>query len=257
MDQFEKQKEYRMALNGKMILMMTGLLLVFSAVTSTSMYAANMFAIAGEAVKGTKEYVDALAQIGMAPSTARMIGGGFFVIAAVEICVGVFCARLSNRLDKSRFVFKMVVLLLVVEILMQVMLLFVGLFNPAMLIRTVIIPVFMIWAVLKLRKLAKKYPDRVYAVETNKNKKNQEGQTNHIGQASTQKKSLRERAMMQTVRPEESEETEEAEEAEIEEVEKTETGEVKAEEIEVRESEEIIIGESEAEMIEGRESEDA
>lgn len=216
MDQFEKQKEYRMALNGKMILMMTGLLLVFSAVTSTAMYASNMFAIASEAVKGTAEYVDALAQIGMAPSTARMVGAGFFVMAAVEICVGIFCARLSNRVDKSGFILKMVVLLLVVEILMQVVLILVGLFNPAMLLRTVIIPVFMIWAVLKLRKLAKKYPDRIYAVETNREKKKQENQTRYVSQANAQKKSLRERAMMQTVRPEEEMEAEEPESKEPE-----------------------------------------
>ena len=41
MDQFERQKQMRQALNGKMGLMFGGIFLMFSAITSTLMYGIN------------------------------------------------------------------------------------------------------------------------------------------------------------------------------------------------------------------------
>ena len=57
MDQFEKQKIERQALNGKMTMMFGGIFLMFSAITSTLMYGINFFMTAQQADKGVAEYV--------------------------------------------------------------------------------------------------------------------------------------------------------------------------------------------------------
>ena len=49
MDQFERMKVTRQAMNGRMCLMFGGIFLMFSAITSTIMYGINFFMTALEA----------------------------------------------------------------------------------------------------------------------------------------------------------------------------------------------------------------
>ena len=185
MKQYEDQKEMSRAMNGKMILMLIGIMVVFSAITSTAQYGANMFVIAQEAAKGTADYVNALAEVGMSVAAARIAGAVFIVVSIVEIFVGVSCVLLQNRLDKAFFTRKLVIGLLGVEIVMQIFLLAVRLFNPGRLFSSLAMPLFLLWASSMLCKLAKKYPDRKFALDTQKKQ-----------QQPAQKKSLKERAMV-------------------------------------------------------------
>lgn len=188
MNRYENQKEMSRAMNGKMLLMLLGIMQVFTGVTSTAQYGANLFMIAAEAVKGTEEYVNALAETGMSIMSVRVAGAAFIIVSIVEIFVGMNCIILQNRLDKSFFTRKLIFVLLGVEVVMNIFLFAVRLGNIGRLFSSLMMPLFLLWAVSMLCKLAKKYPDRVYALDT-KQKKAQNSQP-------PKKKSLRERAMV-------------------------------------------------------------
>ena len=214
MDQFERQKQLRQALNGKMFLMFGGIFLMFTAITSTLMYGINFFTIAFGADKGTAEYVELLEKAGIR-STFLKVAGAFFILDGIwEIVVGFFAAKNSNRVDKSKFTLRMIISLLVVEVLMEVYLFLTGLMNPGFLFTAILLPLVMLWGVTRLRKIAKAEPDRKFAVDPAKNRKRQPSQ-----QPAAPKKSIRERAAMQA-RANDSAENEEA--AEISESQKNE-----------------------------------
>lgn len=60
---------------------------------------------------------------------------------------------------------KIIISLLIVEIMMQVYLFFTGLMNFGFLFTAILLPLFMLWGVTRLRKVAKADPERVYAGE--------------------------------------------------------------------------------------------
>lgn len=195
MNKYQDHKEMSRAMNGKMILMLIGVMMVFSAITSTAQYGANMFIISHEAANGTADYVNALAEVGMSIGVARLAGAVFLAVSMVEIFVGVTCIILQNRLDKATFTRKLVIGLLGVEIVMQIFLFAVHFFNPGRLFSSLAMPLFLLWASTMLCRLAKKYPDRKYAIDTKKKEQ----------QKPAPKKSLKERAMVPTDVTEEEE----------------------------------------------------
>ena len=210
MDQFERQKQMRQALNGKMGLMFGGIFLMFSAITSTLMYGINFFMTALEADKGTAEYVQLLEEAGIASILLKVVGICFILVGTWEVVVGFFSVKNSNRVDKSSFTLKLVISLLVVEVAMQVVLFFAGLMNLGLLFTAIILPLFLLWGVTRLRKIAKAEPDRVYAVDNTKNKQNQQTRN----QQPAPKKSIRERAAMQARLDEEDEKSTESKQEE-------------------------------------------
>lgn len=190
MDQFERQKLTRQALNGRMTLMFGGIFLMFSAITSTIMYGINFFMTAGQADKGVAEYVELLEKAGIDSMFLKIAGVCFLLVGICEIVTGFLAAKNSNRVDKSKFTVKIVVALLIVEIIMEIYLYFAGLMNLGFLFTAILLPLFMLWGATRLRKVAKAEPERVYAVNPAKNKPKQQA-------AAAQKKSIRERAAMQ------------------------------------------------------------
>lgn len=190
MDQFERQKVERQALNGRMTLMFGGIFLLFSAITSTLMYGINFFMTAQQADKGVSEYVELLETAGVSSNFLRAAGICFLLVGIYEVVTGFFAVKNSNRIDKSKFTLKMVVSLLIVEILLQIYLFFTGLMNLGILFTALLLPLFMLWGVTRLRKVAKAEPERVYAVKQASREKARQ-------QAAAPKKSIRERAAMQ------------------------------------------------------------
>ena len=63
MYQYQDQKEMRRALNGKMIVMLVGIMLVMTALTSSLSYGMRCWSMAGMADKGNEEVLEALKQI--------------------------------------------------------------------------------------------------------------------------------------------------------------------------------------------------
>lgn len=133
MDQFERMKVTRQAMNGRMCLMFGGIFLMFSAITSTIMYGINFFMTALEVDKGTAEYVELLENAGVGSGLLKGIGICFIAVGIWEAVVGFLSVRNSNRVDKSRFSVKLAISLLITEIVMQVILFFTGLMNLGLL----------------------------------------------------------------------------------------------------------------------------
>ena len=213
MSDYKDQKELKMAMNGRMGLMTGGIILLVTAVSSTLMYGINLFSIASGAAKGEQEYTDILTQANMDISTVR-----FIVLACWEIYSGIFCTMRCNRLDKAKGTKIISIVTLVAEILMQAVLFFTHMMNLGTLLLAIVVPAYMIWGATRLEKLAKLYPDRKIALNTKKAKDARSGSKSSEASAATaqpaQKKSLRERAMMNAELQETEEETAKDEAAE-------------------------------------------
>lgn len=199
MDPLEKQKLERQAVNGKMCMMFGGIFLIFSAITSTLVYGMGYFLPALEANKGNQEYVELLEKNGLQSSFLMVIGILYMLMAVWEVATGFHCAKNSNRVDRSRFTQKLVVILLVVEVIFQGTAFFLGLSPISLVFSSIVLPLFLLWGVTRLRKVAKAQPDRVYAVDNSKNKAKRQAQA-------APKKSIRERAAMQARLENESDE---------------------------------------------------
>lgn len=205
MNDYKDQKELKIAMNGRMGLMTGGIILIITAVTSTLMYGINLFSIASGAAGGNQEYLDVISQAGMEISTVRIISVCFFALACLEIYSGIFCAMRCNRLDKVKGTKIVAIVTLVAEIVVQLALFLTHMLNLGSLLLAVVVPAYMIWGATRLEKLAKLYPDRKIALNTKK-AKDARGGANSSKPSSAQpaqKKSLRERAMMNAELPEE------------------------------------------------------
>lgn len=203
MYQYQDQKEMRRALNGKMIIMLVGIMLVVTALTSSRSYGMRCWSMAGMADGGDKDILEALKQIGITSGTLRICSVIYYLQAVIEVFVGVFCARLSNRLDKNALLWKMAWVILVVEVAAGVALTLLHMTSAIMIVSNLLLPGFLLWAVNSLRKVAKNHPDRIYAVEPNnrnKGKEKEKGKAKASVQPAKagQKKSLMEHATQVT-----------------------------------------------------------
>lgn len=187
----DKQKAMRLAMNGRMCLLSSGIMMIFIAVTTTMMYGINMLLVAMEASKGTEEIIQMMTESGLTVTMAIMMGVCFFLTAIMEMFAGISAVRFANRVDRAVILKKIVLVLLGVEILMQVVLFFMRSLSLGMLFTAIALPLFMLWGATRLCKLAKADPERVYAVMTEKLKEKQRQQD-----AAANGKSLHERAMM-------------------------------------------------------------
>lgn len=201
MYQYQDQKEMRRALNSKMIIMLVGIMLVVTALTSSLSYGMRCWSMAGMADGGDKDILEALKQIGITSGTLRICSVIYYMQAVIEVFVGVFCARLSNRLDKNALLWKMAWVILVVEVAAGVALTLLHMTSAIMIVSNLLLPGFLLWAVNSLRKVAKNHPDRIYAVEPNnrnKGKEKEKGKASVQPAKAGQKKSLMEHATQVT-----------------------------------------------------------
>ena len=244
MEPMDKQKAMRMAMNGRMCLLSVGIMVILVAVTTTMMYGINMILIAVEATKGTEEIVELMAETNMTVGMAWAMGACFLLTAIVEMFTGISAVRFSNRVDRAFLLKKIVLVLLGVEILMQIVLFFMRSLSLGMLFTAIALPLFMLWGVTRLCKLAEQDPERVYAVQTQKGKEKQRQES-----AAANGKSLRERAMMKASEPkpvreikENAEQTpeKEADEESVEQTSEKEADEENAEQMAEREADEKI-----------------
>lgn len=190
MEPLEKQKLERQAVNGKMCLMFGGIFLIFSALTSTLIYGMGYFLPALEANKGNQEYQELLETNGLQSSLLMGIGICYLLMAVWEVAVGFNCAKNSNRVDRSRFTKKLVLALLIPEVIFQGTAFFLGLSPISLVFSAIVLPLFLLWGVTRLCKVAKVQPERVYAVDNSKNKAKRQAQA-------APQKSIRERAALQ------------------------------------------------------------
>lgn len=92
MYQYQDQKEMRRALNSKMIIMLVGIMLVVTALTSSLSYGMRCWSMAGMADGGDKDILEALKQIGITSGTLRICSVIYYLQAVIEcICRSLLC----------------------------------------------------------------------------------------------------------------------------------------------------------------------
>lgn len=168
MYRYEDQKEMRMAMNGKMIVMLAGVFLILTAVTSTLLQGMQYFIVGHSAGAGDAEAIKLVESTGLSIGQLYSVGVAYMIVTVAEIVTGIISAKFSNRLDKVKICLYADIVLMVVMILQQsYMMLLARMFNPFALVAGILMPLLLLWGITRLMKLAKKYPDRMYAVEPN------------------------------------------------------------------------------------------
>ena len=168
MYRYEDQKEMRMAMNGKMIVMLAGVFLILTAVTSTLLQGMQYFIVGHSAGAGDAEAIKLVESTGLSIGQLYSVGAAYMIVTIAEIMTGIISAKFSNRLDKVKICLYADIVLMVVMILQQsYMMLLARMFNPFALVAGILMPLLLLWGITRLMKLAKKYPDRMYAVEPN------------------------------------------------------------------------------------------
>ena len=205
-----------------------------------------------------EDVVRNLMEQGVSAQDLRLVGILSLLQAAAELICGAICALLANRVDKSKITLMAVAGLIVIEAIVLTIQFLMGAVTLLSLLYTFLIPLILLWAVLKLRKLAKADPNRIFAVMPRKNKAS--GDQASSQQATDQPKSsaapspssgksLRERAMMHVEEEETEEEEEEEEAAEEAETPEAEEEVETAEEAETPEAEEEVETAEETEVV--------
>lgn len=231
MEQNDKLKEMKTALNARLFLLFIGIMMVVNAVTSTGRNGLSWLNLAsmvtevrseaetavtaetedrtvaeteaaaaenaaGEMEAETELDIELLAtqmdEVGITVGDLRFLGIVCLIVAAFEAIIGMICVLFSNRVDKSKITWRAVITLFVVECLFLIVLFTKGVLMLNNLLNALFLPLVLLWSARKLRKLAKADPTRIYAV---KQEKQPVRQAAKIRQAPN--KSLKERAMIQ------------------------------------------------------------
>ena len=223
MEQNEKLKEMRMALNARLFLLFIGIMMIVNAVTTTGRNGLSWLNLANMVTEiqtgGTASHIEEetepsgamtekvtvseeteldietiaaqMEEVGVTADDLKLLGIICLITAAFEAIIGLICALLSNRVDRSKITLSAVILLLVVECVFLIVLAVKGALMISNLIYSLFLPLVLLWSVFRLRKLAKADPDRIYAV-----KQNRQPQKPAMPVNSAPKKGLKERAMM-------------------------------------------------------------
>ena len=186
MYKYKDQKEMRMAINGRMISLIAGVMTGTTALFTTVRYAMSAFQIASQAAGGNQDLLAQMEEVGASIGYMRVLGVAMILAAIVEVFAAIMSVRLCNRLDKASVLMKTAIALLVVEVIVQL----IGLKAGVFMLNNLIMTCCLLWSSWQLKKLFKIYPDRKFAVEPNvRNKKKKE--------EPAQKKSIAERAKLQ------------------------------------------------------------
>ena len=168
MYRYEDQKEMRMAMNGKMIVMLAGVFLILTAVTSTLLQGMQYFIVGHSAGAGDAEAIKLVESTGLSIGQLYSVGAAYMIVTVAEIMTGIISAKFSSRLYIVKICLYADIVLMAVMILQQsYMMLLARMFNPFALVAGILMPLLLLWGITRLMKLAKKYPDRMYAVEPN------------------------------------------------------------------------------------------
>ena len=148
--------------------MLAGVFLILTAVTSTLLQGMQYFIVGHSAGAGDAEAIKLVESTGLSIGQLYSVGVAYMIVTVAEIMTGIISAKFSNRLDKVNICLYADIILMVVMILQQsYMMLLARMFNPFALVAGILMPLLLLWGITRLMKLAKKYPDRMYAVEPN------------------------------------------------------------------------------------------
>ena len=128
--------------------------------------------------------------LGITLADLRLLGIACYIMTVIRIIVGVVCVRFSNRVDRAGITLKTVIGLIVAEVIYIFLLFFKRALFLGSILYTALICGALLWGALKMKKLAKEDPERVYAVTPAKQRAAEK--------PAAPQKSLRDKAMMDT-----------------------------------------------------------
>ena len=193
MDNYENQKDFSMAMNGKLLMMMSGIFMLFNAITSNLFQGIGYMNLSRDASKGVEEAVKVLSEASFSSGQVMVMGIICLIVGIITGVGSIICIKFSNRLDKVNITFYAAIIMLVVIFIQQAVMMFVFHFaSPMGFLASLMMPLVLLWSTSRFKKLVKKYPDRVYAMDPAK-KRGQQANTN----ANVKNKSLMERAKTQ------------------------------------------------------------
>lgn len=176
---------------GKMLLQMIGVLLIFTAISVVAQGGMMFMMIFGSG-EASKEAMKELTEVGFTTGILASIGSCYLALGIDQIVTGVISFRLANRLDKIHVLKAVAVLYIVVSLLHQGYLFVMGITSVLGWISAILMPGILFWALQKNIRLAKADPERIYVIDPQKtrNASRQPAKTSHIRErASAQIKS--------------------------------------------------------------------
>ena len=208
MEQNDKMKDARRSLNARLLLLAVGIMLVVNAAVSSLRTGISWVSLADLVTKTqlkagqTEDQAEAEAETevetevetetetqavseedtefdiqgfiqemnrsGLTAGDIRSFGIFFLISAVLEIIVGMICAVLSNRVDKSKITFIATVILAIWELIFVVYLLLRGGLMLSVLLNSILLPLVLLWNAWQMRKMAKADPTRIFAVKPNR-----------------------------------------------------------------------------------------
>lgn len=133
-----------MAMNGKMIVMLAGVFLILTAVTSTLLQGMQYFIVGHSAGAGDAEAIKLVESTGLSIGQLYSVGVAYMIVTVAEIMTGIISAKFSNRLDKVKICLYADIILMVVMILQQsYMMLLARMFNPFALVAGILMPLLL------------------------------------------------------------------------------------------------------------------
>ena len=103
-------------------------------------------------------------RLGITIGDLRMMGILSLIVAVLELAAGLICILFANRADRSKIVFIAILVLIAGEVVYLAYSAMKGSLVLTSLIYSLIIPLILLWQALKMRKIAKADPERVYLV---------------------------------------------------------------------------------------------
>lgn len=191
MDNYESQKDFSMAMNGKLLMMVSGIFILFSSIAGNIFQGVGYIHLASDAGKGIEEAVKVLAEASFSSGQVMTMGIICLIVGIITGVGSILCVKFSNRLDKVGITFPVAILMLAVILIQQLIMMFVFHFaSPMGVLSSLMMPLVLLWSTTRFKKLTKKYPDKVFAMDPNKKGRQQTA-------ANGNSKSLMERAKVQ------------------------------------------------------------
>ncbi len=187
MQGYKDQKDLRKATNAKMFNVMAGALILLDAITHTLLYAMSYFNYASEMSGGNKDMIAEAAKYGWTTANIQTVALVLTFLAIIQIVVGFIALRFNNRLDKANVLFRAAIIWLILQIIAHLIIFLNGMTMIEFMLIGVMLAGCLIWSSISFLKLAKAYPEKTWALES-------EHKSSKKYVTPAKRKSLRERA---------------------------------------------------------------
>lgn len=175
-----KSLEEVKAEQGKMLLQMIGVLLVFTAISVVFQGGMMLSLIMGSGEE-TQKALQEMAENGFTRELLMGAGASYVVLGITQIVTGVFSFKLANRLDKVKTLRIVAIVFLAISLLQQMYLFLLGASGLAGWISAILMPGILLWALQKNVRLAKADPERIYVIDPQKRPgRNQPRKTSNV-----------------------------------------------------------------------------